>query len=211
MLTATAKPSIEPIPSGMHRARCVSVIDLGTQPPSQPKYRPAHKILIEWELPDETFDVDDNGTTKQVPRRISRPFGLTLGKKSTLKAVLESWRGRPFTKEELEGFDIAKLLGVPCYLNIIHNAIPSGETYANISSITPLPKKLQDDLPPQYHRSIRYDLEQGQDEVFQKLPEWIRGKILQCEEWNLNGDSQPASENGGPDGLVDDDTGSVPF
>jgi hypothetical protein len=210
MPIAKQKSDIAPLPAGLHRARCVAVIDLGTQPPTNPQYKPSRKVHIEWELPDVTYEKHEEGRGVQVvPRRISRPFGLTLGKKSTLRGTLESWRGKAFTNEELEGFDLAKLLGVPCYINIIHNS-EDGETYANISSISPLPAIASKDMPPQFFGSVNYDIDQGQNETFKSLPDWLREKIGKCLEWG----SAIAESNGhsvtGPEAMADD-MSDVPF
>ncbi|MHA1379626.1 MAG: hypothetical protein ACTSRG_14730 [Candidatus Helarchaeota archaeon] len=46
---------------------------------------------------------------------------MSLHAKATMRKFLESWRGKKFTKEELEGFDLQKILGKPCQLQIIHS------------------------------------------------------------------------------------------
>ncbi len=58
-----------------------------------------------------------------------------------MRKDLESWRGRKFTQQELQGFDVETIIGVPCLLNIIQED-KGGETYANVASIMRLPKGL---------------------------------------------------------------------
>jgi len=210
MLVAKAKSDITPVPAGMHRARCVSVVDLGTQPPGNPQFKPSRKVLIEWELPDETYERKEDGKPPvSQPRRISRPFGLSLGKKATLRATLESWRGQAFTPEELDGFDISKLLGVPCYLNIVHK-VEGGETYTNIASVSPLPKRDRETLPQQFFKSVQYNVEQGQDTVFNGLPEWVRGVILQSKEMQPEPVGHTVAAENGPESMVDEPE-NLPF
>ena len=55
-----------------------------------------------------------------------KPFGMvkvytnSLAKNSHLRKDLESWRGKPFSEAEVEaGFDVEKLLGIDCQLNVI--------------------------------------------------------------------------------------------
>ena len=88
--------------------------------------------------------VKDDGT----PLTVRQDYNLSLHDQSTLGKHLVSWRGQPFTPEEKNGFDIEKLVGVPCYVNIIHRQ--SGEnTYANVDGIMSLPKGMQAPGVPQ--------------------------------------------------------------
>jgi len=73
------------------------------------------------------------------PAFLDSYFNATLGEKSTLRAFVESWRGRAFTPEELEGFDLEKLVGAPAYIQVVQ--VKKGENvYANVKSIMRLPK-----------------------------------------------------------------------
>jgi hypothetical protein len=118
----------DPVPAGVHHAVCYAVIDLGTQDPGNPQFRASRKVMILWELPHETIDTQDGPK----PRIISSEYTASIGKKATLRSVLESWRGKPFTADELNGFDLKNILGANCQLNIVHKqgkADPS-KTYA---------------------------------------------------------------------------------
>ena len=64
---------------------------------------------------------------------ISKFYTLSLHEKSNLGQDLVSWRGRPFTETERQGFDITKLIGVTCQLNVMHT--DSGKE--RISSVMP--------------------------------------------------------------------------
>jgi hypothetical protein len=134
MLTVseTATTAFELPPAGPVAARCSRLIDLGSQESDyQGEKKMQRKILLSWELAELRAD----GT----PFAISRRFGLSLHEKSALRAFLQAWRGRPFTEEELAGFDLRRLLSAPCLLNIMHTS-RNGKDYANIASISPLPK-----------------------------------------------------------------------
>ena len=132
-----------PIPSGVYPARCIGVIDLGTQIVHfDGEEKQQHKVLLQWEV----FGEDEAGVplTKEVngherPLTVSKRYTATLSAKGKLRPDLEAWRGRAFTKEELDGFKLAALLGAPCLLNITQ-AERDNRTYANVSSITPMPK-----------------------------------------------------------------------
>ena len=131
-IIAKAGATFKPAPSGTFAAVCVDVIDLGALEVTYAgKTKVQHKIRIVWQIEEE----DENGR----PFQVSRRYTLSLHEKAGLRKDLESWRGRAFNEEECQGFDIEKLLGVGCLLNIIHNT-KDGSTYANVSGIMKLPK-----------------------------------------------------------------------
>lgn len=193
----------EPVPAGLEFGRCISVIDLGTQIPVNPQYKPSRQVLIEWELPGVTYEKDG----KSIPRKILKFYNMKLGKSkkpSKLRTDLESWRGKPFTEEERDGFDIDKLLGVACALNVVHNKVDD-KIYANIASISPPPKNYT--VPPQFHPSTKYDIEQGEDKVFEGLHEWIRKKISGCMEWTGEAEPKPSTD----ETIAEEAQDEVPF
>ena len=105
---------------GLKHAICYGIIDLGTQMGEWAgKPKETHQVLIQWELPKERIDIEFDGETENKPRAISRKYTLSLGDKANLRRDLESWRGKAFTKAELDGFDITKLFGVNCILQIV--------------------------------------------------------------------------------------------
>jgi len=74
------------------------------------------------------------------PYTVSSRYTASLHEKSRLRADLQSWRGRAFSAEELAAFDLEKLIGVGCLLNVVHTA-RNGKQYADIVAIMPLPKQ----------------------------------------------------------------------
>ena len=183
------------VPTGVHNARCVRVIDLGTQRNDYGgniTYK--RQVLIIWEVPDQI--------SNDVPMTISKFYTLSLHEKSNLGMDLVSWRGRPFTEQEKQGFDITKLIGVPCQINVMHN--DNGKE--KVSSVMPLGKdtKLQD----QHYESISFsieDFQKGQREQFNKLSEGIRKMILRSKELDGIDTSDLGDEGNG------NDLGKVPF
>ncbi len=166
-------------PAGTHVARCISVIDLGTQ--DMPAYdKQLHKIRVTWELPDElAVFKEENG---EQPFVVSKDYTLSLFKKATLRQELESWRGKAFTAEELQGFDIFTLLGVPCLVSIIHKTTENGKTFANVTNVSKLPKGTV--APKQINKSVQYSIDDGENEVFWALPEWLQVKIGKSAEFS---------------------------
>lgn len=180
-LIASAKGSIEPVPEGMHHAVCQSVIDLGHH--NNEKFNKLeHKIILIWELPDLRLELaNEDGSTRDVPKIQSKEYTLSLHEKAHLRKHLQSWRAKAFTEEELNGFDIKNLLEVNCYLQIIHNKTTDA-TYANIETITPLPKGMERKSPENPAVFFSFAEYNPGDEL-PAMPEWIMNKLKKSNEW----------------------------
>lgn len=164
-----------PMPSGNHIAICNMVIDLGRQRISSPTFGESVKpqVWLRWETPQERLEwTDKEGNSHEGPRVIGKFYTLSLHENATLRGHLENWRGRAFTEEERKGFDIAKLIGVPCMLNVIHEQ-KNGKTYANVTGIGAFPKGL--DKPSSEIGLTVYDSDNPG--AFEHLPEWLQKKI----------------------------------
>jgi len=55
------------------------------------------------------------------PMSISKTYTASLNENATLYKDLVTWRGKSFSKEELEGFDLDKMIGAPANLEVEHN------------------------------------------------------------------------------------------
>ncbi len=164
----------DPINEGVHVAICYSVIDLGMQY-SEMFGKSSRKILITFEVPDETIVIDG----KDLPRAISKEYTLSLSEKSNLRKDLQAWRGRVFTETELEGFDLVKLIGIGCQIQIIHTQ-KNGGIYSNIASIMGLPKGVK--VGDTVNEHIYFDLESPESlSLLGKIPQWIQDKIKKSE------------------------------
>ena len=169
----TGSKDFAPAPEGTHEAWCIGVIDIGTQTgqhQGQPTSR--HKVVVSWELPTALMD---NGK----PFIVSKFYTTSLSEKATLRKDLESWRGRPFTKEELLGFDAKNIIGKPCLVNITH-----GETgKAKVLAVMSIPKGMQ--LPPQQNPSTFFSMERGEfdEEVFNKIGKGLQDMIRKSPEY----------------------------
>lgn len=166
-----------PMPQGNHVAICDMVVELGKQRTVSQMYGEKIKpqVYIRWETPDERLEwTDKDGAQREGPRIIGQVYTASLHENAKLRGDLESWRGRPFTEEELAGFDISKLLGVPCMVNVTH-AQKGGKTYANVAAVTPLPKALRENAPKAENDLLLYDAENSG--TYTKLPDWLQKKI----------------------------------
>lgn len=130
--TDNSKP-FTPAPEGVDQAVCCDVVDLGME---DGQYGEKHKVSIRWQT--STLNPDDGR-----PYLVQRKYTLSLNEKAALRGDLEAWRGRKFTPAELAGFDLEKLIGVNCQLNVLHHTTPDGKVYANVQSIMPLGKGME--------------------------------------------------------------------
>ena len=187
------------VSTGVHKARCVKVIDLGTQENNydgQLTYKP--QCMIIWEVPSEK---NNNGE----PLTISKFYTLSLHEKSNLGSDLAAWRGRPFTEIEKKGFDISALCGVPCYINVMEGK----NSRPRVTSIMPLPKT--ETMAEQYHQSVVFsidDYQKGNRDAFNQLPDGIRNIILKSNELK---NSQDMGDGHNGEDLPDFSNDDVPF
>jgi len=168
------------IPPGSYIARCYLLVDMGEQL-SDGKFGQSvqHKIRLGWEVfgEDETgapLTVEYEGVQRQMT--IGKTYTLSLNEKAGLRKDLTSWRGRDFSPEELEGFDITNILNVYCMLNITTSE-KDGKTYTNISAITPLPSALKNAKPAPDHEVVTFNLDEPDWATFETLPEWLSDTI----------------------------------
>jgi len=130
IIAKSNKGDFTPAPEGLWQAVCVDVVDQGMQ--ASP-WGESHRVQIRWQI-----EGDDPKSGK--PYMVVRGFRLSLHEKSALRPMLEAWRGKKFTAEELDGFDLEKLIGANCQVQVIHDLKAGGQVYANIQAVVPAPK-----------------------------------------------------------------------
>lgn len=203
------------VPAGAYIGRCYSLIDLGTQlTTGQYGEKMQHKIRIGWEL----FGEDENGEPltvdvdgKTMPMTISKSYTVSLHEKSGLRKDLAAWRGRDFTDEEAKGFDVSKLIGAYCMVNVTTSET-NGKTYSNVAGLTPLPGALKNSKPAPVHEHVVFDLDKPDMAVFNSFHEKLQNAIKASPEWARHGKQAPqeAAVAAGGHGFEDMD-GDIPF
>ena len=171
--------NFEKAPVGNHVAICIRMSEIGTVVSEwDGQKKEQYKVRITWELPNKKTKINE----KEVPFTIARTYTLSMHEKSSLRQILESWRGKGFSKKEAANFDISKLLGVPCLLQIIHKDATNGKTYANISSIATLPNGTE--KPTAYYELIEFSYgNENKKEMFDKLPKYEQDMIAKTPEY----------------------------
>lgn len=199
--TAQGTDFIQPTP-GTISAVCTRVIDLGTQATgfkddATGKPKQARKVLVQWEL----AELMEDGR----PFLQSATYTLSISPKAILGQHLVSWRGVPFTEQEIkDGYEVSRLLGQPCLLTLVKE----GE-WTNVKGVMKLPKEMKplERLGP----LVNFDLDAVpfQGATYDALSEKLRAKIALSPQYEkaINGPSN-AADAGGAGGAGDDD---IPF
>ncbi len=157
-------------PEGTHIATLVKVIDLGTQLDRDGKS--ARKFKATFELPHETHDFG-NG---EQPLHIDQDFKFFRGNKSATYKLVQSLEGGKLPYDELpEDVDFREWVGKSCSITVTHNE-SNGRTYANVKQIAAVPKGTT--VPAAKTDFVTFDLDNFDEPLFNKLPEWLQ-KIIQ--------------------------------
>ena len=186
------------VPPGVHIGRCFKLIDLGTQEETyegDTKLLP--KVCIYWELTGEEEVGTPLADEKGHPMVIWQEYTMSLGKKAKLRAALESWRGKPFADDELKGFDVSKLLGAYCMVNVTHKTSQaSGKTYAQVSSLTPLPAALRHSKPAAHYDNVLFSVDNFDPVIFESFHDKLKERVMASLEMSGRSKSQAAQSHG---------------
>lgn len=177
-------------PADTHVATCYRVVDKGTQKiewQGQVKFQ--HKILISWEL--------DALMQDGKPFSVHKSYTFSSHEKATMRQDLESWRGVPFTPEDMGNFKLANLLGKSCLIGIVHTN-KNGKNYANISSIMKLPKGMTP--PALVNQLVEFDLGDFKADTYASFSQGLRETIALSPEYQqaIRGKSPTQTTNDDP-------------
>jgi hypothetical protein len=169
-----------PAPVGNHPARCIGIIDLGTQTGEwQGKPLVRRQCVLQWELPNEQMD---DGR----PFIVSKFYTASLSEKANLRHDLESWRGREFTGDELAGFDSKNVLGKPCMVQVIHNE----KGKAKVSNVSAVPKGFK--VPDAANDLTFFSLDEFDAAAYDGLSDWFKATIAKSPEYLIqSGEREP--------------------
>lgn len=148
-ITAKNESKFKPHPAGQFVAVCVDTISLGEKVDSGPnfpdKLSPKCALVFRTgEKNAETGDIVD----------IAQEYTVSMGDKANLRKALESWRGKPYTQDQIdEGVPLHKLTGQPAYIGVAHKTSKNGRVYAFVQSMMPVPRGAQPPVFPEYRRA----------------------------------------------------------
>ena len=100
-----------------------------------------------------------------------------MSEKANLRKHLESWRGRAFTADELNGFDSKNILGKSCMLSLITS--DKGKT--QVAAVMASPKGMP--VPEPLNKLTFFSLDEFDAGVFESLSDGIKKMIVLSPEY----------------------------
>ncbi len=190
-----------PVPTGLHLGICFQIVGLGNQ---EFKGNVTPRVWIGFELPDVLI--------KGKPMTIGKEYALFVGGKSKLGEMLKSWRGKPFTDEEMEAFEVTSIAGKIGQVNV--TAKESDRSKTEIGLVLGLIQAQKDLVKSGKIKTtpvndiVVYSPDDHDEAMWQKVPEFLKRKINErvVEEKDSVETAAPAADQGFDDSLDD-----VPF
>lgn len=163
-----------PVPEGIYTARCYRIVDIGTQLIKSMQFGESekHQVMISWEL----IGKDDARMDDGRPFSMHKTYTVSLHEKSRLRADLEAWRGKKFTADELAGFDLSKILGQYCTIQVVHS---EDGKYANVQTIM----AHKGDKPEPVNTDLVFDIDKPDMQIFETFSDNMKAKIQNTPEW----------------------------
>jgi len=163
--------NFENAPTGTHIARCIGLTGIGTHESEyQGQKRLRSQIVIMWELPHE------NRQDGQ-PFIVSQWYTRSLSEKANLRQALVNWRGRDFTSEELQAFELRNVLGKGCQVVLSENE----KGKVKVTGVAGMPKGVE--LPEQRNDLKYFDVEEYDEGEFLALSDKMREIVAQSLEY----------------------------
>lgn len=178
----TSKPKVL-CPRGPQLCRCVQVVDLGTQHFGN-ESNGSRKLYIGFETSTARHTFKDENGPEPFMLQVEYAWYMTSAKptKTKLRAFVEKWFDKQFPSDEAAAnFDFAKLLGKTAVITVAHTPKADGTLKAVIADIYPPEKGAE--VPPAVNPLICYEVENGEDANFAKLPPFLREKIKESDEF----------------------------
>ena len=119
--------SFQPAPAGLHHAVCCDGVDVGLV---DPPWGMKQQVEVRWQL-------SETNSKTQAPFEVRKRYTTSLHEKANLRKDCESWRGKKFSDDELEGFDLEKLLNANAQVQVVHVLSDQGRTFDRVQAIVP--------------------------------------------------------------------------
>jgi len=173
----------KPLEAGTHIGRVCGIIHIGTLTDNiKGTDVTRNRFYISFEIPSM---LKEDGK----PHTIGQEFTLSMNKNGNLLPFIESMLGKKLSKEESKEFDVYTLIGQTAMLNVIHSEPNAdGNVFANIKSVSPLPKGM--DCPAAVLPPYIFDYEENFKEEFvtsMNEKSSLFKKITRSQEWLAKG------------------------
>ena len=131
-----------------------------------------------------------------------------------MRQDIETWRGKVYTNEEIDKFELRNILNQWGMLSVIETQ-NNGNTYTNIATINPVPAAIKKNgLPEGFNPAKVFDIDKPDWELWDLFSDKLKEKIKKSPEWQAqHGDA----EGSGPEdiskqaGNFDDMENDLPF
>lgn len=176
----------EIVKAGTHPAYLYRIVYLGTQSRVfEGKEIQSQKVWLDFELPKEVVEYEDEKTKekKSFVRSLGAEYTLSLHEKGKLLPMIQGWLGRSLTNDEMQSFDVCTLLGRPAFVTVKHEEGKGGKMYANLAGVAPVMEGYT--MPKMVNKIIEIGKDQWGSDDFNALPEFLRKKVEESNEWKL--------------------------
>lgn len=190
-------------PVGTHVARCIKIIDIGTQKGEyQGKATSKRQCIIGWELPTELMT---EGELAGKPFMVSKFYTASLGEKANLRKDLQNWRGRDFTEQELQGFDAKNILDKCCLVGLT----PNDKGKIRVTAVMALPKGTV--APARVNPIVYFSLDEFDQAVFDSLSDGYKKMITVSPEYQAIKNPTANGNKGKLPGNFEEMMDDIPF
>ena len=188
-----SKPRVN-CPRGAHLARLVQIVDLGSQHFTKGD-EASRKLYFGFETCDAKHTFKDEKGPEPFMLQVEFAFYMTSAnpqKPTKLRQFLIQWFGKDFSSEqEAKEFDFSKLLGRVAMLTVAHKPKTSGgmkaviaDIYAATITANGVERAMKSsEAPPAVNPLVCYEIGNGEDENFRKLPPFLQKKIKESDEF----------------------------
>jgi len=190
LIAKNSQKEFKPLEAGTHVGRVCGIINIGTITDNfKGEDVTRNRVYISFEIPSQ---LKEDGK----PYVVGQEFTLSMHKQGNLLPFIESMLGIRLDKDAAKEFDVYSLVGQPAMVNVIHSEPNAdGNVFANIKSISPLPKGM--DCAPAVIEPYRFDYEENFDPNFvfaMNEKTQLYKKITRSEEWLAKGVVKTSAE-----------------
>lgn len=170
-------------PEGLHAARLIQILDLGTQK-NELYNKKEERVRLVWELLNCKFETEEG---EEVSHIVGKEYSAKLSRKSHLRKAVEAMLGKPLV--DGAQFSLETIAGAACQVQVIHkngSGKNAHEVYANVDAVLPAGLDAKG-KPMKYAQPSRdiviFDINNIDDEILKNLPEFIQDTIMKSDEY----------------------------
>ena len=191
------RPKLQP---GIYLGACYQIVDMGESNITfQDTVSKKKRVQLTFEV-TEALDPNNNETLMPDGRPfvVSKTYTASLFEMAALRKHIESWKGKSLTEQELQGFDITKLLGNTARIEVGHTKPkPDGtgggnQKIVNLQRLDGGVQQVQThnqqqsfdlDVYCEYLKGNKTPAGQAASDLFDGLPDWLQGEIQKSFEY----------------------------